>query len=81
MQELSIGATQLYNLANNPSEKNNEIDQVRNLHSELDRAVAHAYGWGDLAETLSSGRRFQSQRFYEEEVLDRLLQLNNTRSR
>ena len=41
-------AHQTYNRFHNPEEAAADIERLRELHVEMDRAVADAYGWGDL---------------------------------
>ena len=48
MQEKSIGLTQLYNRFHDPSDDDVRIAAMRELHLEMDLAVARAYGWDDL---------------------------------
>lgn len=46
----SVGLTETYNRIHNPYEESPEIQKLRDLHDEMDRAVLRAYGWDDLAE-------------------------------
>jgi hypothetical protein len=80
----SGGLTKTYNRVCDPDDHSDGIDELRRLHVELDRAVANAYGWSDLA--LDHG--FQATRFgvrytvgpaMQAEILDRLLELNHHR--
>jgi len=43
-----IGLTQLYNRFHDRSDDDPRIEAMRNLHREIDIAVARAYGWDDL---------------------------------
>ena len=49
LQADSIGLTQLYNRFHSPEFKGDKIDQLRDLHRDMDQAVLLAYGWGDIA--------------------------------
>jgi hypothetical protein len=42
------GLTKTYNRFHDPTERDPEIQQLRALHDEMDRAVLDAYGWSDL---------------------------------
>ena len=64
------------------------VSVLRELHDDLDRAVFHAYGWDDLAEKLV-GRpgattpwpeKPEEQQEAEEELLQRLVDLNHQRA-
>ncbi|TEH45769.1 Eco57I restriction-modification methylase domain-containing protein [Pseudomonas aeruginosa] len=48
MQSEAIGLTQLYNRFHSPSDGDSRIEAMRELHREIDLAVARAYGWDDL---------------------------------
>lgn len=43
-----IGLTKLYNALHDPKNMEPRIANLRDLHREIDLAVARAYGWGDL---------------------------------
>ena len=43
------GLTKTYNRFHDPDEHSADILKLRELHKEMDEAVAHAYGWDDLA--------------------------------
>ncbi|SHG63842.1 Eco57I restriction-modification methylase domain-containing protein [Streptoalloteichus hindustanus] len=79
-----LGLTKLYNLVHKPGETDDEIQRLREIHVEVDKAVAEAYGWTDLDlghgfyET-RQGRRFTIAPEVQVEVLDRLLELNHAR--
>jgi len=75
------GLTSIYNRFHDPEERTREMDRLRSLHMELDKAVAHQYGWDDLdlCHTFRKTRHgvcFTLSEAAEREVLDRLLQLN-----
>jgi len=62
----------------------NDITQLRELHVQMDTAVAAAYGWADLAlahdfHDTPQGQRFTISETARREVLGRLLELNHQR--
>lgn len=78
------GLTATYNRFHNPKEKSTDIARLRDLHVEMDNAVAAAYGWGDLDlghgfHETPQGVRFTISEPARREVLARLLQLNHER--
>jgi hypothetical protein len=78
------GLTATYNRCHNPDERAADIGRLRELHVEMDRAVAAAYGWSDLAlnhgfHETSQGVRFTISEAGRREVLARLLELNHQR--
>ncbi|NPW37092.1 Eco57I restriction-modification methylase domain-containing protein [Pseudomonas aeruginosa] len=48
MARHSLGVTKLYNRFHSPAEVDPSLVRLREMHSEIDRFVAHAYGWDDL---------------------------------
>jgi hypothetical protein len=42
------GLTKTYNRFHDPEENDPEIQKLRSLHTEMDRAVLSAYGWSDI---------------------------------
>ncbi len=66
------------------------VSVLRQLHDELDEAVLHAYGWGDLIDTLRIAHgnvappegttREDAKRSFDETVLERLVALNAERA-
>ena len=48
MSAETIGLTQLYNRFHDRSDDDPRIETMRELHREIDLAVARAYGWDDL---------------------------------
>jgi hypothetical protein len=84
MQARQEGLTATYNRFHNPREQAEDIVQLRELHREMDEAVAAAYGWQDLKldhdfyET-RQGTRYTISEEARREVLDRLLKLNHER--
>ncbi len=78
------GLTATYNRFHNPDEHSADIARLRELHVEMDCAVAAAYGWRDLElghgfHKTKQGIRFTISEQAREEVLARLLRLNNER--
>ncbi|HEY9766899.1 MAG TPA: type IIL restriction-modification enzyme MmeI [Coleofasciculaceae cyanobacterium] len=85
MQTRQEGLTKTYNRFHDPAEASEDIVKFRQLHVEMDYAVAQAYGWEDLLEGESlnhdfhetkQGLRYTISEPIRREVLDRLLQLN-----
>ena len=85
MAERSVGVTTLYNVVNDPVVRDPSVDEIRQLHLQLDIAVRDAYGWGDLDlghgfhHVRGQGTRFTFAPGAADEVLDRLLELNKER--
>jgi hypothetical protein len=78
------GLTKTYNRVCDPDDHTDGIDELRRLHVELDRAVADAYGWSDLAldhdfQATRFGVRYTVGPAMQAEILDRLLELNHQR--
>ncbi len=78
------GLTKTYNRFHNPDESAADIQRLRDLHVEMDRAVAAAYGWSDLDlghgfHETKQGLRFTISEPARREVLARLLRLNHER--
>ena len=78
------GLTATYNRFHNPDERAADIARLRELHVEMDRAVAAAYGWSDLDldhgfHETAQGVRFTISEAARREVLGRLLELNHQR--
>ncbi len=48
LNSLAIGPTQLYNKLHSPDANNDQLIALRELHRQMDEAVADAYGWSDL---------------------------------
>ncbi len=84
MQTRQEGLTKTYNRFHNPDETATDIQQLRELHIEMDNAVAAAYDWQDLElshdfHQTKQGLRFTISETARQEVLDRLLELNHQR--
>ncbi len=80
------GLTKTYNRFHDPEEPSPEIQKLRDLHAEMDRAVLDAYGWTDVQPTydfreqLDESIRLAWDDDTRDEVLARLLELNRVRA-
>jgi hypothetical protein len=78
------GLTATYNRFHNLKEKASDIARLRELHVEMDNAVAEAYDWSDLDlghgfHETAQGVRYTISEEARREVLRRLLELNHER--
>jgi DNA-binding GntR family transcriptional regulator len=78
------GLTKTYNRFHDSDETSADIQKLRELHVEMDQAVAAAYGWTDLNldhgfHETKQGVRFTISEPARREVLQRLLKLNHER--
>jgi hypothetical protein len=78
------GLTKTYNHVHKPDETAEDIQKLRDLHVEMDKAVIVAYGWNDLDlghgfHETKQGLRFTISEAARREVLARLLKLNHER--
>jgi hypothetical protein len=78
------GLTKTYNLVHDPRCKDLDIAELREIHRQIDHAVAHAYGWDDLEldhrfHETRQGIRYTVGPAAQQEILDRLLELNHQR--
>ena len=78
------GLTKTYNRFHNSDESSADIQRLRELHIEMDNAVAAAYGWTDLDlghgfHETKQGVRYTISEPARREVLSRLLKLNHER--
>ena len=78
------GLTKSYNRFHAPNESSPDIQKFRQLHVEMDHAVAAAYGWTDLDlghgfHETKQGVRYTISEPARREVLARLLKLNHER--
>jgi hypothetical protein len=92
----SEGLTKTYNRFHDPDERHADILKLRELHSDMDRAVLEAYGWGDISTEceflldyqVDEGEwgdkkkpwRYRWPNEIRDEVLARLLELNAERA-
>jgi hypothetical protein len=84
MQVRQEGLTKIYNRFHDRSEQSEDIARMRELHVEIDQAVAVAYGWSDLDlshgfHATKQGERYTLSESVRRTVLDRLLTLNHQR--
>jgi hypothetical protein len=78
------GLTKTYNRFHDPDETSADIQKLRQLHVEMDQAVAAAYGWTDLDlghgfHQTKQGLRYTISESARRELLGRLLKLNHER--
>ncbi len=74
------GLTSTYNRFHDSGEGAPEVQRLRALHGELDRAVLAAYGWDDVdtaCEFVGTPGRLRWSQAVQDEVLARLLDLNH----
>jgi len=84
MRSNNEGLTKTYNHFHDPDEKRDDFQHLRELHVEMDQAVAIAYGWTDFDldhgfHDTKQGVRFTISEAARREVLQRLLKLNHER--
>lgn len=84
MMRRQEGLTKTYNRFHDPHERAEDIAALRDLHAQMDRAVAVAYGWGDLDlghgfHQTKQGTRFTISEAARQVALGRLLALNHQR--
>ncbi len=84
MLDRQVGLTKTYNRFHDQQEKAADIVKLRELHKEMDEAVAKAYGWDDLKlehgfHETKQGLRYAISEIARREVLDRLFSLNHQR--
>ncbi len=84
MLQRNEGLTKTYNRFHDSDESSADIQKLRDLHVEMDQAVAAAYGWTDLDlghgfHETKQGVRFTISEPARREVLQRLLKLNHER--
>jgi hypothetical protein len=84
MQTTGKGLTATYNRFHDRENTARDVQQLRDLQVEMDRAVARAYGWDDLDlghgfHETRQGERFTIAEAARNKVLDRLLKLNQER--
>jgi hypothetical protein len=77
-----LGLTKTYNLFNSPECRDKDIERLRTLHKEMDRAVLACYGWQDLSPGHGFHKNDRGQTRYtvspeaRREINRRLLELN-----
>jgi hypothetical protein len=82
LDDREVGLSELYSLFHDPTQTDPDIQTLRDLHIQMDTAVAAAYGWHDLTlnhdfHETKQGLRFTISEEARREVLDRLLELNH----
>jgi hypothetical protein len=82
MSARSLGLTKVYNLVNDPTVRDRDIEELRDCHRTVDMSVAEAYGWTDLIlehgfHSTRQGVRYTFPRLTRTEILDRLLEVNH----
>ena len=84
MVSREIGLTSIYNLFHDPGIQDGQVVNLRKLHENMDGVVLESYGWKDLNvehgfyET-KIGMRFTFPETIRNEIVKRLLKLNNER--
>jgi hypothetical protein len=81
------GLTAAYNLVHNPACADADIAALRDIHRNIDAAVVRAYDWDDLLAAglehgfheTRQGIRYTIGAAVRQEILDRLLELNQER--
>lgn len=79
----NIGLTRIYNLFHDPNCTDANIQYLRELHVEMDRAILACYGWEDLDPQHGfypndrGQTRFTVSSQARRQILWRLLELNN----
>ncbi|MGI8962179.1 MAG: type IIL restriction-modification enzyme MmeI [Bryobacteraceae bacterium] len=66
------GLTKTYNRFHNPNEKSRDIQQLRKLHDNMDRAVLDAYGWRKLRPTCEFFPEFENDENEDESESKRI---------
>jgi hypothetical protein len=84
MVDREQGLTTTYNQLKDFDCDDPEIEVLRRLHIEMDRAVLEAYGWVDIepppyTDPVTPAQR-RAHEAFEDEVIDRLFALNATRA-
>jgi hypothetical protein len=88
MLRRQLGLTKLYNLVNDPDTADSadpDVERMREIHIELDRATMDAYGWGDVSldhgfHTYRQINRWTVSPAARVEILNRLLEENYRRA-
>ncbi|MCA2977691.1 MAG: hypothetical protein INH37_05360, partial [Myxococcaceae bacterium] len=75
-----VGLTTTYNRLKDPGLTDADLVAMRSLHEAIDRAVLDAYGWSDIPVPPYCGATPAQLEAFEDEVLDRLFDLNARRA-
>ena len=78
------GLTTTYNHVHSPSDRDPDVQQLRDLHTEIDYAILRAYGWDNLDPQIGHhptkiGTRWTMSSEARFELLDQLLEENHRR--
>ena len=76
-----VGLTTTYNRLKDETVTNAAVQSLRALHEAVDRAVLDAYGWQDVQVPPYCGATPSQLEAFEDDVLDRLFDLNERRAR
>jgi len=84
MLERHLGLTATYNLVHDDAVQDDSVRNLRAIHVDIDEAVCEAYGWTDLVlghghHETRQGTRWTIAPAVQQEILDRLLELNHAR--
>ncbi len=77
----TVGLTTTYNRLRDESVNGSDIQSLRETHAAVDRAVLDAYGWDDIRVPPYVGASPSELEAFNDEVLDRLFDLNERRAR
>jgi hypothetical protein len=76
-----VGLTTTYNRLKDETVTEAVVQSLRELHEAVDRAVLDAYGWSDVQVPPYCGATAAQLEAFEDDVLDRLFDLNERRAR
>lgn len=76
-----VGLTTTYNRLKDETVTEAAVQSLRELHEAVDRAVLDAYGWTGVQVPAYCGATAAELEAFEDEVLDRLFDLNERRAR
>lgn len=80
LQSSGVGLTTTYNRLKDESVTDPNVEALRTLHQDVDRAVLDAYGWHDIAVPPYCGAAPAELQAFDDEVIDRLFDLNAQRA-
>ncbi len=81
MKANGVGLTTTYNRLKDETVTEAAVQSLRALHEAVDRAVLGAYGWPEVQVPAYCGATAAQLETFEDEVLDRLFDLNERRAR
>jgi hypothetical protein len=81
MKVNGVGLTTTYNRLKDETVTDTAVQSLRALHEAVDRAVLDAYGWSDVQVPPYCGATPAQLESFEDDVLDRLFDLNERRAR